>query len=95
MEEILKELKEELLNKEMALLELDNVAETIIGTNESLYDYLNDVLEQKSFGYIYDYENDNNFIIEFNILDDDYEEKLEDKDYKFYMKIKITNIWIS
>lgn len=102
MEEILKELKEELLNKKMSLLDLDNKVEEIVGTTESLYNfYLDDILEQKAVGYIYNldkdfYDNDNNFIIEFKIIDKDYEEKLKnDEDYKFNIIVKITNIFIN
>ena len=102
MEEILKELKEELLNKKMSLLDLDNKVEEIIGTSESLYDfYLDDILEQEAVGYIYNldndfYDNNNNFIIGFKIIDKDYEEKLKnDKDYKFNIIVKITNIFIN
>lgn len=101
MEEILKELKEELLNKKMSLLDLDNKVEEIVGTTESLYDfYLDDILEQKAVGYIYNfdnefYDNDNNFIIGFEIIDKNYEEKLKnDKNYKFNIIVKITNIFI-
>lgn len=93
MGKILKELKNELLNKVMSLLELDNKVQGILGTTESLYDYLNDVIEQKACSYYIDSEFEG-IIIEFEILDSDFETKLaENDDYKFDMLVKVNYIF--
>lgn len=83
MEEMIKELKEELLNKEITLCEMDNVAERITESTTSVFDAVSDCLEQKSCGY-YIKEN-KNIIVEFDILEDN-EDKTE-------IKVKVTDIW--
>lgn len=97
MEEKIKELENELLNKTMTLLEMDNICQKIIETQESIYEYLNDSLEQHSFGYITGYSDElgeEAIIIDFEILDNNYEEKLQnDDEYKFNMLIKINTIY--
>ena len=83
MDEIIKELKEELLNKEMSLLEMDNGAERITGSTTSLFDAENDCMEQTSCAYYID--TDKNIV-----LDNEIVKKEEDnKD----TTVKITNIW--
>ena len=93
----MKELEKELLNKTMSLLEMDNKCQNIIGTQESIYEYLTDSLEQHSFGYITGYSDElgqEAIIIDFEILDSDYEEKLQnEEDYKFDMLVKINMIF--
>lgn len=87
-EELIKELKEELLNKEMTLLDLDNDAQRITGSTASLFDAENDCIEQTSCAYfIYDnkYIGPKNIIIEFEIID-----KNEDN---LNTIIKVTDIW--
>lgn len=97
MEELLKEMKENLLGKEISLLDLDNASESILNTTESLYEYLNDVIDDKSFGYILGYSKElgeQAIVVEFDIIDEYYEEKLlEYEDYKYAMLVKVTNIF--
>lgn len=97
MEELLKEMKENLLGKEISLLDLDNASQTILNTTESLYEYLNDVIDDKSFSYILGYSKElgeQAIVVEFDIIDEYYEEKLlDDEDYKYAMKVKVTNIF--
>jgi len=93
MKELLKELKEELLNKEMTLLDVDNECEGIIGATESIYngDYLYTVLEQGCFVYPCE---DGEILIELEVLED-YEDRIEnDSNYKFDIPVKVTNISI-
>lgn len=87
-EELIKELKEELLNKEITLLDLDNDAQRITGSTVSLFDAENDCIEQTSCSYfIYDnkYIGQKNIIIEFEIID-----KNEDN---LSTIVKVTDIW--
>ena len=97
MEELLKEMKENLLGKEIGLLDLDNASETILNTSESLYEYFSKTIENKSFGYVLGfgmYGVLKGIIVEFEILDKNYEEKLlEYEDYKYVMKVKVINIY--
>ena len=51
MNEIIKELKEELLNKEMTLLDLDNEAERITGSTTSLFDCEDEIRQDGSCNY--------------------------------------------
>lgn len=81
--EILEELKEELLNKEMSLLEMDNGAERITGSTTSLFDAENDCMEQTSCAYYID--TDKNIVLDFEIV-----KKEEDNKDTI---VKITNIW--
>ena len=83
MEEILKELNEELLNKEMTLLEMDNEAERITGSTTSLFDVENDCMEQTSCAYYMD--KDKNIIVAFEIV------KKEENNKETI--VKVTNIW--
>ena len=81
-EEILKNLNENLLNKEMTLLVMDNYVQDIMKTN-SLYDDFWDNVYSNSCSYFY--KEDKNIVVEFEFL-----EKLEDK---LNVKIKVINIW--
>lgn len=83
MENMLKELKEELLNKEITLCEMDNIAERITKSTTSIFDAISDCLEQKSCGYAID-EN-KNIIVEFEIIEEN-EDKTE-------IIIKVVDIW--
>lgn len=83
MEQILSELNKELLNKEMTLLEMDNLAEEITGSSTSLFDAEKDCIEQKSCAYYI--KEDKNIVVEFEILN-----KCEDNKETF---VKITNVW--
>lgn len=81
--EILQELKEELLNKEMSLLEMDNEAERITGSTTSLFDAESDCMEQTSCAYYIDTDKD--IVLDFEIV-----KKEEDNKDTI---VKITNIW--
>ena len=83
MEKIIKGLKEELLNKEMTLVDMDNEAERITGSTTSLFDTESDCMEQKSCAYYMD--TDKNIIVEFEIIN-----KKEDNTETI---IKVTDIW--
>ena len=83
MEEIIKNLKEELLNKEMTLLEMDNEAERITRSTTSLFDAESDSMEQTSCAYYMD--TDKNIVVEFEIIN-----KNEDNTETL---IKVTDIW--
>lgn len=83
MEEIIKNLKEELLGKEMTLLEMDNEAERITRSTTSLFDAESDCMEQTSCAYYMD--TDKNIVVEFEIIN-----KNEDNTETL---IKVTDIW--
>ena len=92
----LEEIKKELEGKEMTLLELDNKMQMLLETEESIYNYLSESLEQHSFAYITGFENEEEqaICVNFEIKDSDYDKKLEkDEDYKFDMIIKVNNIF--
>lgn len=84
MEEIIKELEEELLNKEMTLVDMDNEAERITGSTTSLFDDEKDCIEQKSCSYYMD--TDKYIIIEFEIVNKDEESNLN-------TVVKVVSIW--
>lgn len=81
-EEILEDLKKNLLNKEMTLLEMDNYIENLFNTN-SLYDDFYENVYSNSCSYYYN--DDKNIVVEFEFL-----ETLNDK---LKTKIKVTDIW--
>lgn len=83
MEKIVEELKEELLNKKMTLLEMDNKTEEISGSTTSLFDEESDCLEQKSCAYYM--AKDKNIIVEFEIVN-----KKQDNTETI---VKVTDIW--
>lgn len=84
MEEMIKELKEELLNKEMSLLEMDNEAERITGSTTSLFDAESDCMEQNSCAYYI--RTDKDIIVEFEVV------KLN-KENNTETIVKVTDIW--
>ena len=83
MEEMLKELKEELLNKEMTLVEMDNEAQRITGSTTSLFDTECDCIEQTSCSYYID--TDKNIVVEFEIIN-----KAESN---IDTLVKVTDVW--
>ena len=83
MEEIIKELKNELLNKEITLLEMDNEAERITGSTTSLFDFEEDCINQTSASYYMG--KDKNIILEFKII------KKEENNLDTI--VKVTDIW--
>jgi len=109
MEGMIKELKEELLGKEITLLDMDNKCEEILESPTSIYegDNLNSALdgtldmgEETENGCIcYRTMNENEEVkeiaVDFDILSKNYIEKMnEDSDYQFKILVKVTNIWI-
>lgn len=78
----LEELKKEILNKKMSLLEMDNKIQDILKTNTSLFDFENDCIIQKSCAY---YVNNQEIVVEFDIL--------KKEKNNFDTIVKITNIW--
>lgn len=89
MEEIIKELEEELLNKEMTLLEMDNEVQRITGSTSSLFDYEEDCMEQTGCAYFMEDKKGigpKNIIVEFEIIN-------EDKEDNFNTTVKVTGIW--
>lgn len=78
----LEELKKEILNKKMSLLEMDNKIQDILKTNTSLFDFENDCINQLSCAY---YVNNQEIIVEFEIL--------KKEKNNFDTIVKITNIW--
>lgn len=92
MEEIIKELKEELLNKEMTLLDLDNGAERITGSTTSLFDYEDEIRQDGSCNYWL--EEDKEIMIEYLAKNTDEEiEEMTGED-KLNIEVKITDIRI-
>lgn len=83
MEEMLKELKEELLNKEFTLVEMDNEVERITESTTSLFDAESDCMEQNSCAYYI--KEDKNIIVEFKII------KKEENNLDTI--VKVTDIW--
>ena len=83
MEEMLKELKEELLNKEISLVEMDNEVERITESTTSLFDAESDCMEQNSCAYYI--REDKNIIVEFEII------KKEENNLETI--VKVTDIW--
>lgn len=85
MEEMIKELKEELLNKEFKLYEMDNAIKKITDSGTSICDTFitADCLEQKSCAYYI--EEDKEIIVEFEILEED--------DDPSEIKVKVTDFW--
>ena len=102
MEEMIKELKEELLGKEMTLLDLDNECERILNTDESIYDgdNLEGTLCPEGEGTASYYKTLDGevkiFMIDFDVLSKDYKKKMnEDSDYQFQVLVKVTKIWVA
>lgn len=83
MEKMLKELNEELLNKEMTLVEMDNEIERITESTTSLFDTENDCMKQQSCSYYI--EEDKNIVVEFKII------KKEENNLE--TTVEVTDIW--
>lgn len=83
MEEMIKELKEELLNKKMTLVEMDNTAQGITNCTEGIFDYLEDCLAQNSVAYYI--TEDKNIIVEFEVV--------KENDDATKIEVKVTDIW--
>lgn len=83
MEEMIKELKEELLNRKMTLVEMDNTAQGITNCTEGIFDYLEDCLAQNSVAYYI--TEDKNIIVEFEVV--------KENDDATKIEVKVTDIW--
>lgn len=83
MEEMIKELKEKLLNKKMTLVEMDNTAQGITNCTEGIFDYLEDCLAQNSVAYYI--TEDKNIIVEFEVV--------KENDDATKIEVKVTDIW--
>lgn len=90
MEEIIKELKEELLNKEMTLLELDNEAERITGSTTSLFDYAGEIMQDGSCNYWI--EDGKEIMIEYLAKNTDEEITNMSREDKLNIEVKVTDI---
>lgn len=93
--ELIKKLEEELLNKEISLLDLDNKIQTITGSSTSLFDY-DECIEQDGCAY-YINEEDEEIMVEYEFKENkekilEYLEKNEDENL-FNSIVKVTNIW--
>lgn len=88
LDEIVKELKEELLNREMTLLEMDNEAIRIIGDTNSLFESESDCMYLQGCSYYIDYiEKKLRMInVDFDIIN-------KDKEDNRNTIVKVTNIW--
>ena len=81
----IEKIKQELLGKEIELLELDNYIQKELRTTQSLFDDEYYVIEGESVGYYLDDEHD--LIIDFSIT--------EKNNNNLYTKIKINDIFIN
>lgn len=84
MKEIMKELKEELEGKVMTLLDLDWKVERIMNTEETLFENIDIALENKSYAYIYNFDNSEYIHVKFNVIEGN-----EDKEE---ILVKVTKI---
>lgn len=81
----IEKIKNELLGKEIELLDLDNYIQQELGTNQSLFDDEYYVIENESVAYYLDNEHD--LIIDFEII--------EKNNNNLYTIIKINDIFIN
>lgn len=90
MEEIIKELKEELLNKETTLIDIDNEAERITGSTTSLFDYPDEIRQDGSCIYYTEEGKE----IEIEYLTDVTDKEIENmnREEKLYIKAKVTDV---
>ena len=92
MNEIIKELKEELLNKEMTLLDLDNAAERITGSTTSLFDYEDEIRQDGSCNYWI--AEDKEIMIEYLAKNTDEEIENMTNEDKLNIEITVTDVKI-
>ena len=94
-EKLIEEMKEELLGKEMTLLELDKEVGSILDTNSSMFDYsvFRNALDEnlKSGSYSYSVTEEDAIEVEFDVIEKP--EILEDDEDAFDIVVKVTNIW--
>lgn len=94
-ENLLKELKEEILNKEFTLLDLDNTVENLTGSTTSVFDFdldrdiIND--NEGSCSYYISYNDETDMDEEINVEF----EVIEDNEDEREILVKVTNInWL-
>lgn len=94
MEKLIKELEEELLNKEMTLLDLDNEAERITDSESSIFDYSGEIKAEGSGSY-YINEYDKEIVIEYESVEGKTDEEVQEMEAEeqFELKVKVTSIW--
>lgn len=92
MEDIIRELKEELLNKEMTLLDLDNEVGRITGSTASLFDYADEIRQDGSCNYWI--EEDKEIMIEYFAKNTDEEIGEMTGEDKLNIEIVVTDVRI-
>ena len=94
MENLIKELEEELLNKEMTLLELDNEVERITGSEDSIFDYKDEIRADNAASY-YVREYGKEIVVEYESTEGKTDEEVQQmqNDEQFELKVKVTSIW--
>ena len=94
MEKLLKELEKELLNNEMTLLELDNEAKRITGSEDSIFDYKDEIRADGSGSY-YVKEYGKEIVIEYESTERKTDKEVQEKEAEeqFELKVKVTSIW--
>lgn len=90
MRNFIEKLKENLLNEEMTLLELDNMVENITGSETSLFDYPDEIRQNGAANYYID--NDNEIVIEYLADISDEEISNMNSEEKLNIKVEITDI---
>lgn len=85
MNELVKQLKEELNGKEITLVDLDNIAQDTLEISQSIFDYsIDEILNIKSISYTIDEENSIYANVVFEVI-----EKNEDE---LHTIVKVTNV---
>lgn len=90
MKEIIKELKEGLINRELTLLELDNLMQVNLGTTDSIFDNPDEIRKNGSNSYNVE---GNEIIVEYwtNLKDDEIVNMSNDE--KLSIKVIVTDIY--
>lgn len=96
MNELVKQLRKEILGKEFEILYLDNLLVRETGSDGNMFDNLHDTLESKSYAYAVKYNEETGIEdcinVIFEIVSENWEEMLEDNyDYEKII-IKVTNV---
>lgn len=91
MDEIIKNLKEELLNKKMTLLEMDNETERISGSPTSLFDYPDEIRRNGSANYYI--EDGKEIVVEYetNLTDEEIENMNSEE--KLDIEVTVTDVY--
>lgn len=83
LEEMIEELKEEILGKELTLGEIDNIAATILESTSSLFDAEEDCMQQCSSSYYI--EEDKNVVVGWEVI--------KQEESNLDTLVKVTSIW--